>query len=128
MLVMILAIICTCLIFGHSLDDCPKAPKRVVNRMDKGKGGSSGDDEGFIEVKKKKSGGNNGSNKNIKPGKCVLVVYDGQSLENDYSSNQGSEDEVESVDNEMASYMASKPSRVGYGTKIVGTIKGNICG
>ncbi|GJW90421.1 zinc knuckle CX2CX4HX4C containing protein, partial [Tanacetum coccineum] len=36
-----------CLIFGHSLDDCPKAPKRVVNKMDKGKGGSSkADDEG----------------------------------------------------------------------------------
>ncbi|GJU19667.1 putative ribonuclease H-like domain-containing protein [Tanacetum coccineum] len=108
----------TCLIFGHSLEECPKYLKRVVNRMDKGKGGSSGDDdEGFIEVKKKKSGG-----------KCMLVVYDGKSLENDYSSNQGSEDEVESVDNEMASYMASKPSRVGYGTKIIRTIKGNICG
>ncbi|GKB35670.1 hypothetical protein Tco_0880612 [Tanacetum coccineum] len=46
----------TCLIFGHSLDDFSKAPKRVVNKMDKGKGGSSGDtDECFIEVKKKKS-------------------------------------------------------------------------
>nr|GEX20262.1 hypothetical protein [Tanacetum cinerariifolium] len=31
----------TCLIFGHSLDDCPKALKRVMNRMDKGKGVSS---------------------------------------------------------------------------------------
>ncbi|GJV93827.1 hypothetical protein Tco_1541640 [Tanacetum coccineum] len=29
----------------------------------------------------------------------------------------GSEDEVESVENEMASYLASKPSRVGYDTK-----------
>ncbi|GJX87187.1 hypothetical protein Tco_0339201 [Tanacetum coccineum] len=29
----------------------------------------------------------------------------------------GSEDEVEYVDNEMKSYMASKPSGVGYGTK-----------
>ncbi|GJY70965.1 hypothetical protein Tco_0474668 [Tanacetum coccineum] len=57
----------TCLIFGHSLNDCPKAPKRVVNIMDKGKGGSSGaDDEGFVEVKKKKSSGNNGGNKNFK--------------------------------------------------------------
>ncbi|GJT32171.1 retrovirus-related pol polyprotein from transposon TNT 1-94 [Tanacetum coccineum] len=44
------------------------APKRVVNRMDKGKGGSSrADDEGFIEMKKKKSGGNYGGNKNFKP-------------------------------------------------------------
>ncbi|GKB91441.1 hypothetical protein Tco_0963713 [Tanacetum coccineum] len=41
--------------------------KQVVNRMDKGKGGSSrGDDEGFIEVKKKKSSGNNEGNKNFK--------------------------------------------------------------
>ncbi|GKC10711.1 hypothetical protein Tco_1007493, partial [Tanacetum coccineum] len=44
----------------HLLDDCPKAPKRVVNMMDKGNGGSSGvDDDGFVEVKKKKSCGNN---------------------------------------------------------------------
>ncbi|GJQ93722.1 ribonuclease H-like domain-containing protein [Tanacetum coccineum] len=46
----------TCLIFGHSVDDCPKASKRVVNMVDKGKGGSfEADDEGFIDVKKKKS-------------------------------------------------------------------------
>ncbi|GKA78685.1 multidrug resistance-associated protein 5 [Tanacetum coccineum] len=51
------------------------APKPVVNRMDKGKGGSSGaDDEGFIEVSK---------------------------------------DEDESVENEMASYLASKPLPLG---------------
>ncbi|GJX05986.1 putative ribonuclease H-like domain-containing protein [Tanacetum coccineum] len=60
---------CTCLIFGHLLDDCPKAPKRVVNRMDKGKGQTSGDDdEGFIEVRRKKLGGNNGGNKTFKSG------------------------------------------------------------
>ncbi|GKD73562.1 zinc knuckle CX2CX4HX4C containing protein [Tanacetum coccineum] len=58
----------TCLIFGHSVDDCPNAPKRVVNRVDKVKGGSSrADDEGFIEVKNKKSGGNNRGTKNFKP-------------------------------------------------------------
>nr|GEW38235.1 hypothetical protein [Tanacetum cinerariifolium] len=50
----------TCLIFGHSPVDCPKAPKaahiRVVNQKGKGKGKTSrADDEGFIEVKKKKS-------------------------------------------------------------------------
>ncbi|GKD64326.1 hypothetical protein Tco_1306434 [Tanacetum coccineum] len=39
--------------------------------MDKGKGGSSkADDEGFVEVKKKKIVGNIGGNKNFKP---VLV-------------------------------------------------------
>ncbi|GJS06493.1 hypothetical protein Tco_0363289, partial [Tanacetum coccineum] len=37
----------------------PIALKRVVNMIDKGKGGSSGIyDEGFTEVKNKKSGGN----------------------------------------------------------------------
>ncbi|GJU11489.1 hypothetical protein Tco_1133885 [Tanacetum coccineum] len=41
--------------------------KQVVNKMGKGKGGSSrDDDEGFIEVKKKKSSGNNEGNKNFK--------------------------------------------------------------
>ncbi|GJS71536.1 hypothetical protein Tco_0704377 [Tanacetum coccineum] len=155
----------TCLIFGHSLNDYPKAPKRVVNKMDKAKGESSGeDDEGFIEVKKKKSCGNNGGNKNFKPalnvensvseevemgnkastsvvqeegqsstplvekinmfekqlleGNCVLVDDDGKPLKKaDYLDDQDSKDETESVDNEMASYLASKLSGVGYGTK-----------
>ncbi|GJW59211.1 hypothetical protein Tco_0105942 [Tanacetum coccineum] len=31
------------------IDDCPKASKRVVNRVDKDKGGSSGADDAFIE-------------------------------------------------------------------------------
>ncbi|GJS94983.1 putative ribonuclease H-like domain-containing protein [Tanacetum coccineum] len=161
-------------IFGHSLDDFPKAPlKRVVNSMEKGKEQSSGaDDEGFIEVKKKKSGafklvsmkpktnycpiakkstgGTNNSPRttpsagkknaptsgngtfslsisfealNVDPiieelmeGKYVLVDDDGKPLEKvDYSNARGSKDEVEYVDNEMASYLASKPSEGGYG-------------
>ncbi|GKC51219.1 hypothetical protein Tco_1073964 [Tanacetum coccineum] len=57
----------TCLVYGHSLVYCPKAPKRVVNMMDKGKGQTSrADEEGFMEMKRKKSGGNNGGNKNFK--------------------------------------------------------------
>ncbi|GJR59549.1 hypothetical protein Tco_1501711 [Tanacetum coccineum] len=57
----------TCLLFGHSIDDYPKAPKRVLNMMDKGKGQTSGaDDEGFLEVKRKKSSGNKGGTKNFK--------------------------------------------------------------
>nr|GEU53100.1 ribonuclease H-like domain-containing protein [Tanacetum cinerariifolium] len=58
----------TCLIYGHSLLDCPKAsPKRVVNGMDKCKGEPSDvDDEGFIEVKKRNYRGNNGGSKNFK--------------------------------------------------------------
>nr|GEZ88935.1 hypothetical protein [Tanacetum cinerariifolium] len=56
----------TCLIFGHLVDDCPKALKLMVNRVDKDKCGSSGaNDDGFIEVIKKKSGGNNGGTKRV---------------------------------------------------------------
>ncbi|GKC41494.1 hypothetical protein Tco_1059216 [Tanacetum coccineum] len=186
-----------------------RAPKRVVNRMGKGKGQTFGaDEEDFIEMKRKKSGGNNGGNKNIKPvsvkpkplyhpkakqssegtsnspktthvvgtnmastsgfnleyttsssnkvieevttgdkaitsgtqkegksytrlverinvfekqmleGKLVFVDDYGKPLEKvDYSGNTGSEDEVEHVDIETASYVASKLMGVGYDTK-----------
>nr|GEU34700.1 putative ribonuclease H-like domain-containing protein [Tanacetum cinerariifolium] len=48
----------TCLIYGHSLDDCLNAaPKRVMNGIAKGMGQTSeADDKGFIEVKKRKPG------------------------------------------------------------------------
>nr|GEX24009.1 hypothetical protein [Tanacetum cinerariifolium] len=50
--------------------------------------------------------------------KCVLVDDKGKPLKKaDYSSNQGSEDEVGSVDNEMTSYSASKSPGVEYATK-----------
>nr|GEW81647.1 zinc knuckle CX2CX4HX4C [Tanacetum cinerariifolium] len=150
----------TCLIFGHSVDDYPKSPKRRVNMMDKGNGGSSGvDDEGFVIVKKKKSCGNDGGTKNFKPismkpktqyrpkvnqstkggdsnsfealnvddsvtgevesgnkastsdGKCVLVNDDGNPLAKvGYSGDHDTDDEVEPLDNEMTSYLASKSS------------------
>ncbi|GJU13002.1 zinc knuckle CX2CX4HX4C containing protein [Tanacetum coccineum] len=49
---------------------------------------------------------------------CVLVDDDGKPLKKvDYSGDQDSEDETESVDNEMTSYLASKPPGVGNGTK-----------
>ncbi|GJU02865.1 putative reverse transcriptase domain-containing protein, partial [Tanacetum coccineum] len=49
-------------------------------------------------------------------GKLVLVDDDGKPFENvDYPGNTSSEDVVELVDNEIASYLASKPIRVGYG-------------
>ncbi|GKA34242.1 hypothetical protein Tco_0720671 [Tanacetum coccineum] len=49
-------------------------------------------------------------------GKCMLVDDDGKPLEKVNSSgNHGSEDEVEPADNEMTSYLASKPYG-GYGT------------
>ncbi|GJV37237.1 exocyst complex component SEC6 [Tanacetum coccineum] len=41
----------------------------------------------------------------------------GVQKEGQRSTPLGSEDEIESVDNEMASHLASKPSGVGYGTK-----------
>nr|GEV73809.1 hypothetical protein [Tanacetum cinerariifolium] len=146
----------TCLIFGLSLDDCQKAPKQVVNKMDKGKGGSSGaDDEGFVEVKKKKSGAE-GANQKTTPsvGKKNASTsgngtfsfsnsFEALNVENsvseeiemgnkastsgvqeegplknvEYSCDQNSEDETESVDNEMTNYLASKPTGVGCDTK-----------
>nr|GEW54392.1 hypothetical protein [Tanacetum cinerariifolium] len=51
-------------------------------------------------------------------GKCVLVDEDGKLMEKvDCLGDQDSEDEVEPDDNEMASFLASKTSGVGYGTK-----------
>ncbi|GJY80374.1 hypothetical protein Tco_0493125 [Tanacetum coccineum] len=56
--------------------------------------------------------------KQLVEGKCLLVDDDSKPLEKvNYSGDQGSKDEVESVDNEMTSYLSLKPSRVGYGTK-----------
>ncbi|GJY55630.1 hypothetical protein Tco_0454745 [Tanacetum coccineum] len=122
------------------------------------------DDEGFVEVKKKKSCGNgtfsfsnlfealNVENSVGEEGKtgnkasmsgvkevgqsstslverlislkhiywreCVLVDDDVKPLKNvDKLGDQDSEDETEYVDNEMTSYLASKPSGVGYDTK-----------
>ncbi|GJT07354.1 ribonuclease H-like domain-containing protein [Tanacetum coccineum] len=90
----------TCLIFSHSPTNCLKvAPIRVVNQKDKGKGQTSGaDDEGFIEVKKMGR-------------KPLEKVH--------YPVNLDSNDEVEPVENEMASFLASKSMSVGYGPKIL---------
>ncbi|GJT17087.1 retrovirus-related pol polyprotein from transposon TNT 1-94 [Tanacetum coccineum] len=112
--------------------------KQVVNRMDKGNGGSSGaDDEGFIEVKLSVEMGNkaymsgvqeegqhsillvekiNIFEKHMLKEKYMLVDDEGKPMEKvKYSGDLGSEDEVESVENEMASYLTSKSSGVGYG-------------
>ncbi|GJT94503.1 ribonuclease H-like domain-containing protein [Tanacetum coccineum] len=87
-------------------------------------GSSEADDEGFVEVKKKKSGGNGTfslSNSFEALNFEILVSKEVEMGNNastsDYSGDQDSKDEIESVDNEMASYVASKPSGVGYGTK-----------
>nr|GEV80771.1 hypothetical protein [Tanacetum cinerariifolium]GEW35529.1 hypothetical protein [Tanacetum cinerariifolium] len=50
-------------------------------------------------------------------GKIILLDDDGKPLKKvDYPGNTGSEDEVEQVDNETESYLASNLMRVGYGT------------
>ncbi|GJY58738.1 retrovirus-related pol polyprotein from transposon TNT 1-94 [Tanacetum coccineum] len=51
-------------------------------------------------------------------GKFVHVDNDGKLLEKvEYPNNLGSDDEVEPVDNETASFLASNPRGVGYGPK-----------
>ncbi|GJX65129.1 hypothetical protein Tco_0299472 [Tanacetum coccineum] len=101
----------TCLIFGHSLEDCPKAPKRVVNMMDKGEGGSyRADDEG-ASLKTTPSIGKKNVLTPVETGNKAStsgVQEEGQRSTPLVEMISGSEDEVESVDNEMASYLASK--------------------
>ncbi|GKB40364.1 RNA-directed DNA polymerase, eukaryota, partial [Tanacetum coccineum] len=50
--------------------------------------------------------------------KCVLLDHEGKPVKRiDYTSDHDSDDEVESVDNDMARFLASNPSGVvGYGT------------
>ncbi|GJZ67881.1 hypothetical protein Tco_0631121, partial [Tanacetum coccineum] len=56
--------------------------------------------------------------KHLIEGKCVLVDDDGKPLKNFVSfGDHDSDNEVEPVDNEMANYLASNPSGVGFGTK-----------
>ncbi|GKB12630.1 hypothetical protein Tco_0846553 [Tanacetum coccineum] len=115
----------TCLIYGHSLVDCPKAaPKRVMTNIDKGKRQTTGaDDEGFIEVKKKKSCGNNRAlnvdnliTEEVAMGSMASTSSTqekGQKV--DYLVNSHSDDEVEHIENEISSFCASKG--IGYGPK-----------
>ncbi|GJW51625.1 hypothetical protein Tco_0092976 [Tanacetum coccineum] len=56
--------------------------------------------------------------KQILEGKLVLVDDDGKPLKNiDYLGDLGNDDEVEPIDNEMTTFLASKPIGVGYGSK-----------
>nr|GEY03955.1 zinc finger, CCHC-type [Tanacetum cinerariifolium] len=56
--------------------------------------------------------------KHLKEEKCVLVDVDGKPLEKvDALGDYDNDDEVESVDNDMARFLASNPAGVGYGTK-----------
>ncbi|GKD52678.1 hypothetical protein Tco_1306206 [Tanacetum coccineum] len=56
--------------------------------------------------------------KQLPEGECMLIDDDGKPLKKvDYSGGQDSKDGIESVDNEMTSYLASKLSGVGYDTK-----------
>nr|GEV40938.1 hypothetical protein [Tanacetum cinerariifolium] len=141
-----------CLLFAHSVDDYPKAHKRVVNWVENGKGESfEANDEGFIEVKKKKSGVK-GVTKNFKPvsmktnlniaqsnsfealndddpvtvkveSGTKAFTYDDKPIEKvEYLGDHCSKDEVKPDDNEMISFPPSKPSRVGYGQDILDNI------
>ncbi|GJW18785.1 hypothetical protein Tco_0026221 [Tanacetum coccineum] len=124
-------------LFGQS-PGLKATPKQVENQMDKGKGLISGaDDEGFIEVKRRILGGSkftthgtqeegkcsfplveriNVIKKQILDGKLVLVDDDEKPLEKvDYPANSYNDDEVEPVENDTASFLASKG--VGYGLK-----------
>nr|GEZ43098.1 zinc finger, CCHC-type [Tanacetum cinerariifolium] len=56
--------------------------------------------------------------KHLMEGKCVLVDVDGKPLEKvDALGDHDNDDEVEPVDNDMARFLASNPTGVGYGTK-----------
>nr|GEW99118.1 hypothetical protein [Tanacetum cinerariifolium] len=99
----------TCLIFGNLVDDCPKASKRVVNRVDKEKGGSFGADvDGFTEVKKEKSKGtfslsnsfevlnvDNPGTKEVDPGNKASMY--GVQEEDDMYEGQEIPDNIQSV-------------------------------
>ncbi|GKA13769.1 zinc knuckle CX2CX4HX4C containing protein [Tanacetum coccineum] len=98
----------TCLIYRQSVDDCPKALKRVVNRVDKDKGGSSGADDAFIEVTLQRRQVRRMLRYQLLAEKCVLLDDEDKPLEKiDYTGDHDSKDEVGSVDNEMASFLAS---------------------
>ncbi|GKA22164.1 retrotransposon protein, putative, ty1-copia subclass [Tanacetum coccineum] len=99
-----------CLISGHSLVDCPKAaPKRVVNGMDKGKGQTSvADDERFIEEKKKNHNVSTlGSGTFSLSNSFEALNVENPVIEEVETGDHGSDDEVEYVNNEMASYLDS---------------------
>ncbi|GJY35718.1 hypothetical protein Tco_0421096 [Tanacetum coccineum] len=56
-------------------------------------------------------------NEELLAGNCVLSDDEGKPLKKiDYTGDHDKEDAVEPVDNEMTSFLASKPSRVGYST------------
>ncbi|GJS18094.1 RNA-directed DNA polymerase, eukaryota, reverse transcriptase zinc-binding domain protein [Tanacetum coccineum] len=87
----------TCLIFGHSVDDCQKAQKLVVNK--------AGQSSTLLVYKI------NMFKQQLPEGKCVLLDDEGKPLKNiDYTGDHDNEDEVEPVDNEMANILASKVS------------------
>ncbi|GKB35771.1 hypothetical protein Tco_0880713 [Tanacetum coccineum] len=92
---------------GASLKTTPSVGKKNVSTSGNGTFSLS---NSFVAL--------NDENLIIEEGKCVLVDDNGKPLEKvEYSGDNGSEDEVEYVHNEMASYLTSKSSGVGYGTK-----------
>ncbi|GKA41645.1 hypothetical protein Tco_0734305 [Tanacetum coccineum] len=99
-----------CLIFGHLLNDCPKVPKRVMNGMDKGKGGSSEADDEETHYRHKGNQSTEGASHKTTPSVVIEEVEMG---------NKASTSGVQEEGQQMASYLASKTAGVGYGTKIL---------
>nr|GEU71514.1 hypothetical protein [Tanacetum cinerariifolium] len=119
----------TCLVFGHSVDDCPKGngtfflsnsfealnvDNMVIEDLDSGNNESTYEEGQSVTLVVEKI---NMIEQQLLEGKFVLVDDDGKPLEkDDYLNDHDNEDEVEPLDNEMASYLASEPSEIGYGT------------
>ncbi|GJZ46514.1 hypothetical protein Tco_0594110 [Tanacetum coccineum] len=97
------------------VDDCPKAHKRVVNKVDKGMGGSFGADDEGVSPKTTPSVGKKNDVDSGNKASSSGVQKEGQSY-TPLVEKINNEDEVLPVDNEMASFLSSKPLGVGYGT------------
>ncbi|GKB23403.1 hypothetical protein Tco_0862804, partial [Tanacetum coccineum] len=111
-----------CKVFSHILDECIKnigsnVAKNLNNPNQATRGVPVGPEVGLKPVKqvyrhvfKKKSASTSGNKK-----KDAKSRKEGKPIEKvDYPGDHDSEDEVEPVENEMASFLASKSSGVGY--------------
>ncbi|GJY45976.1 hypothetical protein Tco_0435039 [Tanacetum coccineum] len=84
---------CTCLIFSHSLNNCPKAPKQVVNKMDKCKSGSFGADS----EASKSSGVGYGTKSLLEQWRETYVNDDYDPYDDDMYEGQNIPDNIQSI-------------------------------
>nr|GEW32755.1 hypothetical protein [Tanacetum cinerariifolium] len=111
------------LLVAYTLDGLSFIPKKIGSPMMLGSymksmclesWGQSNYERVLIEINAR----NDFSDNLLLEEKCVFMDDDGKPLKKvDYLGDRGSDDEVESIDNEMTSYLSSKPSGVGYDTK-----------